>query len=211
MSQGYDAALARARSASAEDAAAEAASFRFQSSCSLNFTERVPDGFYVPHGSYPEAELSGEFRIPPLALLESIEPDASDDRDVVVVDARGDEDLRRFADAARETIGALEDKTERAAALARAVAERLGGPAPNDGALAGRWAEVAYDLRVELGRLTFPIGQLRCGLRRHRALLFKAVADRLGVPVKARQGQVLLRQRGRRGERGGGRRERVVC
>ena len=189
VSQGYDAALARARSASAEDAAAEAASFRFQSSCSLNFTERVPDGFYVPHGSYPEAELSGEFRIPPLALLESIEPDASDDRDVVVVDARGDEDLRRFADAARETIGALEDKTERAAALARAVAERLGGPAPDDGALAGRWAEVAYDLRVELGRLTFPIGQLRCGLRRHRALLFKAVADRLGVPSRLVRGR----------------------
>ena len=189
VSQGYDAALARARSASAEDAAAEAASFRFQSSCSLNFTERVPDGFYVPHGSYPEAELSGEFRIPPLALLESIDPDASDDRDVVVVDARGDEDLRRFADAARETIGALEDKTERAAALARAVAERLGGPAPNDGALAGRWAEVAYDLRVELGRLTFPIGQLRCGLRRHRALLFKAVADRLGVPSRLVRGR----------------------
>ena len=189
VSRGYDADMAAARSASSATVDAEAASFRFQSSCSLNFTEKVPDGFYLPHGSYPEATLTGEFRIPPLALLESIEPDASDDRDVVVVDSSVDEDLRSFVDRTRVTIGALEDKTERAASLARAVAARLGGPAPNDAALAGRWAEVAYDLRVELGRITFPIGSLRCGLRRHRALLFKAVADAVGVPSRLVRGR----------------------
>ena len=37
--------------------------------------------------------------------------------------------------------------------------------------------------------MTFPIGQLRCGLRRHRALLFKAVADRLGVPSRLVRGR----------------------
>jgi hypothetical protein len=42
--------------------AAENASFRFQSSCSLNFNEQVPNGFFVPWGEYPEVELSGEYR-----------------------------------------------------------------------------------------------------------------------------------------------------
>ena len=75
-----DETVSLAREAAEEDAAAEAATFRFLSSCSLDFRDRVPDGFYVPWGEYPEVELTGEYRVPPLALLESIEPDASDDK-----------------------------------------------------------------------------------------------------------------------------------
>jgi hypothetical protein len=44
-----------------------------------------------------------------------------------VVDQRRDEELQGFLLALVETVGAVEDKTERAAAVARAVAERLGG------------------------------------------------------------------------------------
>lgn len=164
---------ARTDALTEEAAAAESASFRFQSSCSLNFNEQIPNGFYSPWGEYPEVELSGEYRIPPLALLESIEPDLSDPRDVVVVDQRRDEDLQGFLLQLVETVGALEDTTERAAAVARVVAERLGGPVESDDALAGKWAEESYNLRLERGKLTVPIGRLTCGLRRHRALLFK--------------------------------------
>lgn len=164
---------ARTDALTEEAAAAESASFRFQSSCSLNFNEQIPNGFYSPWGEYPEVELSGEYRIPPLALLESIDPDLSDPRDVVVVDQRRDEDLQGFLLQLVETVGALEDTTERAAAVARVVAERLGGPVESDDALAGKWAEESYNLRLERGKLTVPIGRLTCGLRRHRALLFK--------------------------------------
>ena len=178
-----------AREAAEEDAAAEAATFRFLSSWSLDFRDRVPDGFYVPWGEYPEVELTGEYRVPPLALLESIEPDASDARDVVVVDERRDEDLRAFLSRLAESVGNVVDKRERAAATARAVADRLGGAAETDDAILGRWMEASYDLRVELGSLTFPVGRLAVGLRRHRALLFKVAAERVGVPSRLVRGR----------------------
>ena len=184
-----DETVSLAREAAEEDAAAEAATFRFLSSCSLDFRDRVPDGFYVPWGEYPEVELTGEYRVPPLALLESIEPDASDDREVVVVDERRDEDLRAFLSRLAESVGGVVDKRERAAATARAVADRLGGAAETDDAILGRWMEASYDLRVELGSLTFPVGRLAVGLRRHRALLFKVAAERVGVPSRLVRGR----------------------
>ena len=134
-------------------------------------------------------ELTGEYRVPPLALLESIEPDASDDREVVVVDERRDEDLRAFLSRLAESVGGVVDKRERAAATARAVADRLGGAAETDDAILGRWMEASYDLRVELGSLTFPVGRLAVGLRRHRALLFKVAAERVGVPSRLVRGR----------------------
>ena len=192
-----DASIAAVRDLTESDAAAEAASFRFASSCSLNFNERVPDGFYHPSGGdFPEfAEYSGspegEYRVPPLHLLESIEPDASDERDVTVVDLRSgkDADLALFLAHLAESVGAVENKSERASAVARAVADRLGGPARGDDQLRGRWAEASYDLRAELGRLTMPIGRLTVGLRRHRALLFKVAADALDVPSRLVRGR----------------------
>ena len=182
--------LIRARSASnAEAEAAEASSFRFQTSCSLNFNEQIPAGFYVPWGEFPEVELSGEFRMPPLALLEAIEPDKSDPREVVVVDHARDGELQEFLATIVETVGAVEDKMEQAVAIARAVAERMGGAVEAEEVLAARCAEDKYSLRSELGKLTMPLGRLTYGLRRHRALLYKVVADCLGVPSRLVRGQ----------------------
>jgi hypothetical protein len=59
----------------------------------------------------------------------------------------------------------------------------------SDDALASRWAEASYNLRLERGKLTVPLGRLTCGLRRHRALLFKVVADCLGVPSRLVRGR----------------------
>jgi hypothetical protein len=49
---------------------------------------------------------------------------------------------------------------EAAAAVARAVAERMGGPAESDESLAGRWAEASYTMKSQRGKLTIPIGLL---------------------------------------------------
>ena len=142
-----------------------------------------------PLGRVPGGGAHGRVRVPPLALLESIEPDASDARDVVVVDERRDEDPRAFLSRLAESVGGVVDKRERAAATARAVADRPGGAAETDDAILGRWMEASYDLRVELGSLTFPVGRLAVGLRRHRALLFKVAAERVGVPSRLVRGR----------------------
>ena len=175
-SQGYDAALARAGSA-----APRTPPRKHLVSVPIvllaQLTERVPMDFtsarVVPGGG-----ASGEFRSLP-KLLESIEPDASDDRDVVVVDARA-ANLRRFADAAGRRSGRWR--------IRRSAPPRWrgggGGPAVRarrrraGGAVGGGGVR----LEVELGRLTFPIGQLRCGLAGTGVV--KAVADRLGVPSR---------------------------
>ena len=66
----------------------------------------------------------------------------------------------------------------------------MGGPAESDESLAGRWAEASYTMKSQRGKLTIPIGLLsHVGLRRHRALLFKVVADCLGIPSRLVRGR----------------------
>ena len=201
----FDPDVAAAREAAEEDAAAASASFRFLSSCSLNFKETAHDGFYAPWGfEFPESELSGEYRMPPLPLLERIEPDASDTRDVMLLDARRDDELRSFCDRVATAVasaygdgkGDFTDGKEtdlvasRASYVAMEVAQRLGGAVESDEACAGAWAETSYDLRSALSTLVFPAGSLRVGLRRHRAVLFKYVADRcFGLPSRLIRGR----------------------
>ena len=127
-------------------------------------------------------------------MLERIEPDASDQRDVMLLDARRDDDLRLFCDrvvrTALETYGDAETSDDsvaaRASYVAMEVAQRLGGAMESDARCAGAWAETSYDLRSALNTLVFPAGALRFGTRRHRAVLFKYVADRCGGSLPSR-------------------------
>ena len=107
------------------------------------------------------------------------------------MDQRSDEELNQFLASLVDVVGAVEDRTERASAIARAVANAMGGDVESDDAIASRWAETSYDLRSERGKLTIPIGRLlgRCGLRRHRALLFKVIADCFDVPSRLVRGR----------------------
>lgn len=78
-----------------------------------------------------------------------------------------------------------------ASRLALHVAERLGGAIDYD-------AYELYDVSNELSQLmaarrsrVLPIGDLCSGAARHRALLFKALADRIGLPVGFQFGRCL--------------------
>ena len=191
----FDPDVAAAREAAEDDAAAASASFRFLSSCSLNFKEPAPDGFYAPWGfEFPESELSGEYRMPPLRLLERIEPDASDQRDVMLLDARRDDDLRLFCDrvvrTALETYGDAETSDDsvaaRASYVAMEVAQRLGGAMESDECCAAVWAETSYDLSSALNTLVFPAGRVAFQNAKTPPVLFKYVADRCGGSLPSR-------------------------
>lgn len=78
-----------------------------------------------------------------------------------------------------------------AASLAKLVCERLGGCIHYD-----RYQLV--DFSGEISRLmtaraskVLPIGDLRRGVARHRALLYKALADRVGLAVGLHMGKCL--------------------
>ena len=187
------------------DLHAESQSFRFLSSCSLNFKDVLPDGFHTTWGfAFPESDLSNpEHRIPPLELLRAIEPDASDTRDVLLVDCRVDREFFQFTESVVEHVENTffitdtlttpnEVFTGKVKYIASVVVEALGGVTENDDSLQSVWAEKSYELRSSFGTLVFPMGYLlgkKIGVRRHRSVLFKYLCDRTGVPSRLIRGR----------------------
>ena len=177
---------------------------QFLSSCSLNFNDAVPDGFYAPWGfPFPESD---DDRIPPLRVLQSIEPDGSDTRDVLLMDARNDVALFEFttrcvafleSENTTEKSGTSGPVTiqEKVQYVASVVSEALGGVTDigdDSDRLQNLWSEMSYELRESSSTLVFPCGVLldkKIGVRKHRAVLFKYVADRCGVPSRLIRGR----------------------
>ena len=57
--------------------------------------------------------------------------------------------------------------------LAEIVTEHMGGPVKDANIMLARWMERSTELRTSLHTSVLPIGTLKIGLSRHRALLFK--------------------------------------
>lgn len=78
-----------------------------------------------------------------------------------------------------------------AQALAQVVAERMGGRFAYD-ELEARYAAAAAQRKAAAGGLVTRIGDLQVGLARHRALLFKALADACELPCRLLRGPMHL-------------------
>lgn len=72
-------------------------------------------------------------------------------------------------------------------ALARVVSDNMGGQS-NHAGLARDYRNFARGLKARRRSLVLPIGALRVGLPRHRALLFKALADACELPCRMLRG-----------------------
>ncbi|CAA6658548.1 unnamed protein product [Spirodela intermedia] len=68
------------------------------------------------------------------------------------------------------------------------VMEHMGGPVRDANYMLARWMEQSSALRASLHTSLLPIGEIRVGLSRHRALLFKVLADHVGIPCKLVRG-----------------------
>ena len=66
-----------------------------------------------------------------------------------------------------------EDFPSLARELGIMVAEHLGGVVAREGELAEAWRLDSWELKNQVGTIVLPLGTLRVGLCRHRALLFK--------------------------------------
>ncbi|XP_022865400.1 probable serine/threonine-protein kinase SIS8 [Olea europaea var. sylvestris] len=64
----------------------------------------------------------------------------------------------------------------------------MGGPVSDAEDMSRRWKARSYDLQVFLNTIILPIGCLDVGHSRHRALLFKVLADRINLPCKLVKG-----------------------
>ncbi|XVE60613.1 hypothetical protein DITRI_Ditri05aG0142200 [Diplodiscus trichospermus] len=172
---------------------AETISYRLWVSGCLSYSDKISDGFYNILGMNPYLwlmcnELEEGRRLPPLMSLKEIEPSETS-MEVVLVDRRGDTRLKELEDKAQELYCASENTLVLVEKLGKLVAIYMGGTFPvEQGDLHKRWKLVSRRLRDFQKCIVLPIGSLSMGLCRHRAILFKKLADYIGLPCRIARG-----------------------
>ncbi|CAI9777741.1 unnamed protein product [Fraxinus pennsylvanica] len=159
---------------------AEIASYRLWVSGCLSYTDKISDGFYNILGMDPYMwlmcnELDEGRRMPPLMALRTLEPNDTS-MEVVLVDRRGDSQLRELQDKAQELYYSAENTLVLVEKLGKLVAVNMGGSFPMEqGDLNVGWKLVSQRLKDFQKCIVLPIGSLSMGLCRHRAILFKVM------------------------------------
>lgn len=105
-------------------------SILFQVSGCLSYTDKISDGFYNILGMNPYLwlmcnELEEGRRMPSLMALKAVEPSDSS-LDVILVDRRGDSQLRELEDKAQEIYFSAESTVVLAENLGKLVAVYMG-------------------------------------------------------------------------------------
>ncbi|KAJ0781336.1 putative protein kinase TKL-CTR1-DRK-2 family [Helianthus annuus] len=173
---------------------AEALSHRFWANGCLSYFDKVPDGFYLIYGMDPYVwtmccDLQESGRIPSLESLKAIDTRSEFLIEVILIDRRSDPSLRelqnRIHSISCNSITPLEVVDQ----LAKLVCHRMGGTAlTGEDELVSMWKECNEDLKDCLGSVVLPLGNLSVGLCRHRAFLFKILADTIDLPCRIAKG-----------------------
>lgn len=137
----------------------------------LDYEEKVVDGFYVVYGL--DIDSTKHNKMPSLSELQT---DADNSGfEVVVVNQKVDPALEELMQIARCI--ALDSTAAEVSLLvhriAELVTEHMGGPVRDANTILQRWIESSTKLRTSLHTSVLPVGSLKVGLSRHRALLFK--------------------------------------
>ncbi|GFQ00099.1 serine/threonine-protein kinase ctr1 [Phtheirospermum japonicum] len=175
-------------------ASPEAVSHRFWVNGCLSYFDKVPDGFYMIRGMDPyvwavcsDHQESG--RIPSLDVLKTVDPAVLSSVEVILVDRRGDPSLKELQNRIHNLSSSCITTKEIVDQLAKLVCNHMGGAASSgEDDLVAIWKECSDDLKECLGSVVLPIGSLSIGLCRHRTLLFKVLADAIGLPCRIARG-----------------------
>ncbi|KAK4434251.1 Serine/threonine-protein kinase CTR1 [Sesamum alatum] len=172
---------------------AETVSYRLWVSGCLSYTDKISDGFYNILGMNPYVwlmcnDMEEGKKMPSLMALKTVEPDDTSP-EVILVDRRGDSQLRELEDKAQEIYFSAESTLVLAERLGQLVAVYMGGSFPvEQGDLNLGWKLVNQRLKDFHKCIVIPIGKLSMGLCRHRAILFKKLADYVGLPCRIARG-----------------------
>ncbi|MCL7043432.1 hypothetical protein MKW94_000086 [Papaver nudicaule] len=171
----------------------ETVSYRLWVSGCLSYSDKISDGFYNILGMNPYLwlmcnELEEGKKLPPLPSLIAINPDDMS-MEVVLVDRRGDSRLKELEEKAQELHFASGNSLVLVEKLGKLVSIYMGGAFPvEQGDLNMHWKYVSKRLREYKRCIVLPIGSLSVGLCRHRAILFKKLADYIGLPCRIARG-----------------------
>ncbi|CAL5186657.1 unnamed protein product [Lathyrus oleraceus] len=175
-----------------ENTPAEIVAYRYWNYNALGFDDKVMDGFYDLYGILT---VSNEARMPSLIDLQGRPISGNVTWEAVFVNRAADSNLLKLEQKALElTVESRCDSevvidTNLVHKLAVFVADYMGGPVGNPESLSKAWRSLSYSLKTTLGSMVLPLGSLTIGLARHRALLFKVLADRLSIPSRLVKGQ----------------------
>ncbi|KAH0728398.1 hypothetical protein KY285_002438 [Solanum tuberosum] len=169
-----------------EDAAADLLSRQYWDYGVMDYEEKVVDGFYDVYTLFTDPASRG--KMPSLSELET-NPGTSN-FEGVIINQRIDpslEELMQIAhcitlDCPASEISLLVLR------LSELVTGHLGGPVKDANIILAKWMERSTELRTSLHTSVLPIGSLKIGLSRHRALLFKVLADHVGIPCRLVKG-----------------------
>ncbi|XP_027366238.1 serine/threonine-protein kinase CTR1-like isoform X6 [Abrus precatorius] len=173
---------------------AEAVSHRFWVNGCVSYSDKIPDGFYLIHGmdSYVWTvctDLQESGRIPSVDILKSVNPCIVSSLEVVLVDRCSDPSLRELQNRVHGISCSSITPTDVVDHLSKLVCNRMGGSASvGEDDFVSIWRDCSNDLKDCLGSVVIPIGSLSLGLCRHRAILFKVLADAIDLPCRIAKG-----------------------
>ncbi|KAJ7522892.1 hypothetical protein O6H91_18G030400 [Diphasiastrum complanatum] len=170
----------------------EALAYRYWAYHVLDYDDRVLDGFYDVYG-VSNGDISD--RMPSLFDLQGAAISESSGYEVVLVNRVTDYDLVKLEkrvtclgmDPIVSNNGPL--RSGLAQKIADVVAEQMGGPVESDVELLALWKTTSWELKSFAQNIVLPLGALQIGLARHRALLFKVLADCVGIPCRLVKGR----------------------
>lgn len=102
---------------------------------------------------------------------------------------KNDPSLQALVQQVRERILPLEDKRKQYAALARVVSQAMGGAVEMEKMHTFEWTLHLSELKCQLQSNVVPIGMINRGIYCHRALLFKCLADSIGLTCTLVRGE----------------------
>ncbi|XP_073265392.1 serine/threonine-protein kinase EDR1 isoform X2 [Populus alba] len=150
----------------------------------LDYGERVMDGFYDVFCT--SSAVQG--KMPSLMDLETNAGGSG--FEAVIVNRKVDPALEELMQIAQCI--ALDwlatDVTILVQQLAELVTGHMGGPVKDANLILAKWMERSTGLRTSLQTSVLPIGSVNIGLSRHRALLFKVLADTIKLPCRLVKG-----------------------
>ncbi|OAY83077.1 serine/threonine-protein kinase CTR1-like [Ananas comosus] len=171
----------------------ETVSYRLWVTGCLSFSDKITHGFYNIMGMDPYLwsmcnEADEGKRLPSLTALREVDSTESS-MEVVLIDRHGDSKLTELERRALELYYASGITLELVEKLGRLVSGFMGGAwKMEEGDLYRQWKSCSKQLRNFQECNVIPIGSLSVGLCRHRAILFKELADLIGLPCRIAQG-----------------------
>ncbi|MED6159529.1 hypothetical protein PIB30_043101 [Stylosanthes scabra] len=179
---------AKQMSLGSESSLTQFQSLRYWNYSVIGYEEKVMDEFYDICGI--SSNLIRRGKMPLLVDLQAktTSQNENGDREVILVNRLVDLELQHLEEKACALFNdcPVSEKglilSGLLPRLADIVVTRMGGTVGSADNMTERWARRSNELRDSSRTIVLPLGSLDVGLSRHRALLFKVLADKINIP-----------------------------